>query len=562
MLVVYSEGQAPKLAAQWVVPALLNLLGHFDCTNTVIPADAYQPGQIETCDVVIYLGLGPAKALPEALLSDIYGTNRPVCWLGYNLDLLAARFSLERYSFEVAREPAGGKHPRVIYRSQVLTRPQMPMARITVTHRASCIVLAAAEGEGQALPYAVRSGRFWYFADVPLMELSETGSHVALSDQLHEILGQPHPARRTALICITGVSAQTDLGGLRALVRYLQGEKLPYAIAVIPLFRDPREDLEVRLSSRRSVVGIVRGAQRAGAATIANGFTHQFGSRSGEDAEFWDLARNRPPLGHTPSDTVQRIRQAIAELGRCGLYPTVWATPQGRASSADYAEIARACSTTWERRLTSVLAPGPQTFPFLVKRDSFGQRVIPDNLSVLRGGGGELETILEQARCQSVVPDPWLTAAIAPEAPLESVKLLIAALREMGYQFADLRRDTGWMKGRSLEIYSTGAPTPITRLMPSGWDATLLGPSRRDLTRFESPDSDERDSAVLRPGAILITYPSGGRPREIFAFEGGPEEMAQRAVAGVARVIVIFALGACVLFILIYLTQISLQWRA
>jgi hypothetical protein len=132
----------------------------------------------------------------------------------------------------------------------------------------------------------------------------------------------------------------------------------------------------------------------------------------------------------------------------------------------------------------------------------------------------------------------------------------------MGYSFADLRRITNWMTGQSLEIYSAEAPTPITKLMPTGWDATLLGPGRRDLARLESPERDDRASAMLRPGAILITYPSGARPREVFAFEGGPEEMAQRAVAGLARVIVVFALGACVLFILIYLAQVSLQRRA
>ena len=90
----------------------------------------------------------------------------------------------------------------------------------------------------------------------------------------------------------------------------------------------------------------------------------------------------------------------------------------------------------------------------------------------------------------------------------------------------------------------------------------MLGPGRRDLQRFESDGSDGREEAMLSAGALLVIYPAGQRPREIFAFEGGPEEVAQRAVAGIARGIVIFAVAACALFILVYIAQISVLRRA
>jgi hypothetical protein len=561
VLVVYSGGRKSAYTAQWVVPALVNLLGHFDCAIATTPVEAYQRGEIGAHSAVFYLGFGADGPLPEAFLADVTDTDRPVCWMGGDIGQIARRSSARKYGFEIQTGPSDDGPSRVRYRSQVLQRPHARLARLTVTDPASCHVLARTDGGAQSLPYAVRTGRFWYFADIPLLELSETGSYLVLADQLHDILGQQHKSSRTALICISGVSAQTDPARLRMLVRSLQDAKLPIAISVIPVFSDPAHKSETPLSHDRSIVGVVRGAQRAGAAIILNGYTHQYQGRTGDDAEFWDTARNRPPPDRTPSDTAERIRKAIAEMSRCGLYPIVWSTPRGRASSSDYAEIAKVCSTAWERRLTSVLAPAPQTFPFLIARDGFGEQVIPDNLGLLRSSG-DIETILEQARCQTVVPDPWLTVAVSPDAPLDAVKVLLSGIKEMGFEFTDLRRRAEWMKGQSLEVLSVDRETPLAKLIPNGWDAMRLGPGRRDLTRFESDDADGREEATLSPGALLIAYPVGRRPREIFAFEGGPEEIAQKAVAGIARAIIIFAVAACLLFILVYIAQITVLRRA
>lgn len=582
VLVVHSGSNRPADAAAWIVPSLVNLLGHFDCTATVVPAAAYQPGQIEAHDAVIFLGLRPGQRIPEGFLADVYDTERSVCWLGGNLDQLAGRFPLGRYGFRIEPGQPQAQYDRVVYRGQLLRRSSTPLTPIAVTDKEVCTILATTEGADAPLPYVVRSGRFWYFADMPLEETEETGSWLVLCDQLHEILRQPHRPKRTALLVITEVSAETDAGALRNLVGYLQRENLPYALAVVPVLRDPKQGVEIALSKRRAVVGAARAAQRAGAAVIAYGYSHGLAGGEGEEAEFWDIARNRPPAGHDLVDTRSSMDRAVAELARCGLYPVAWATPGGRASAGDYAEIARYWSTVWERRLPHALARRPQPFPFLIARDGYGQRVVPDNLSPLGGstqtdGGGalvfatprsarspsvvEVERALEQVRCQSVVPDPWVTAAVRPDTALEAVKLLVAGLRETGYQFADLRREANQVTGSALHIHTTADPTRIAGLIPTGWDGAILGPGRRELARYEDRGADQRERARLRPGAILITYPAGGRPREVFAFEGGSDELARRAVSRIARAALIFAVGACLVFIAIYLAQVALQRR-
>jgi len=559
VLVVHDEFPEAELGDQWVVSSLLSLLGHFDCATTVIPAEEYSAGEIDRHDAVIYLGLWQGAELSSELLTDIYDTDRTVCWVGHNLDQLAERFSLGRYGFRLeAGEPAT-EYDHVFYRGQLLARGAGPLTRITVTDAEVCEVLATAEGAGRRAPHAVRSGRFWYFADLPLLQSSEIGHYLVLCDQLHEVLIQPHQERRTAFICITGVNAESDPQALRSLIRYLQGESLPFAISVTPVFRDPADGVEIRLSSREVLVGVLRGAPRGGAAVIADGFTHQRVGISGQDAEFWDFRRNRPPADRSADDTRVRLERSIEELLLCGLFPVAWSTPDGRASPEDYDEIARSYSTVWERRLPGVLAHDPQMFPFLIERDRHGQRILPENLTVVGRDGAEVESALEQTRNLSAVTDPWISAAIAPDARVEAVKLLVAGLGEMECEFGDLRRMDNWTKAENIEIHSSSAPRSVEEAIPEGWDATLMGPGRHELERFERAGRDRRDRSFIRPGAILIAYPHGLRPEQVFALEGGPQDAAHRAVGRIAYLAVIFSVIMCLVLIVIYLVQVSLQ---
>ena len=559
VLVVHDEFPEAEFRDQWVVSSLLSLLGHFDCATTVIPAERYGAGEIDRHDAVIYLGLWRGAELSPEFLADIYDTDRTVCWVGHNLDQLAERFSLGRYGFRLeAGEPATG-YDRVFYRGQLLARGEGPLTRITVTEAEVCEVLATAEGAGRRAPCVVRSGRFWYFADLPLLQSGEIGHYLVLCDQLHEVLIRPHREHRTAFICITGVNAESDPQALRSLIKYLQGESLPFAISVIPVFRDPEEGVEIRLSSRKVLVGVLRGAQRGGASVIAEGFTHQRVGRTGQEAEFWNTRRNRPTADRSPEDTRVRLERSIAELLLCGLFPVAWSTPDGRASPGDYEEIARSYSTVWERRLPGVSANDPQMFPFLIERDRHGQRILPENLMVVGGEGTEVESALEQARNLSAVTDPWISASIAPDAPVESVKLLLGGLGEMGCQFADLRRMDNWTKAEEIEIRSSATPRSIEEVLPEGWDGTLMGPGRGELERFERADRDHRDHSFMRPGAILIAYPQGRRPEQVFALEGGPQDAAHRAVGGIAYFAVIFAVFMCLVLIVIYVVQVTLQ---
>jgi hypothetical protein len=434
----------------------------------------------------------------------------------------------------------------VSYRGQHLNRPPISLAHIVVTDPTLCESLAVAEGNGSPVPYAVRSGRFWFFADLPLLEVDELGHFLVLCDQLHDILDQKHASRRTAFLAITGVTPGSDPPKLRELTGYLRDVSVPFAISVLPFTAYPEGGTEDRLTSRSALARVLRAAQGEGAAILV-----QMPSDQGPTLS------EREEGGGTAEGPLGQFEAAAAALAKCGLFPLGVTTAGGPLDG----ETSGRCSTVWERRLAAAPPPALPALPFLRMSHDGPRQVIPDNLSALSGEATTPEPVLEQVRLLNVVSDPWASIALDPEAPIQAVQPLLAALRDMDYRFADLRRMANHLKTDSLQVASAAAPAPLTDLTPEGWNATLVGPGPQEMKRFERPPRDGRREALLRPGAILIAYPPGVRAARSFALGGSPHESAQRLVATIARLAVFFAVCASVVLVIIYLVQVSLQRR-
>lgn len=550
VLVVHSV----EAEADWIVPSFMNLLGHFDCQITTLPAAQYQSGQLASYAAAYYLGAREEK-LPRALLADLYDAEIPVCWVGANLDQLAGQFSLGRYGFRLGRAPVAMKEVSYQGRRFPTASPYLP--EVTVTRPEACTAIAMA-GE---TPYAVRSGRFWYFPEMALDGLGELSSWLVLADQLHEMLAEEHPPRRTAFLCLSEINPLTEARAVRRMTDILEKERVPFALAITSVLRDPAREREVRLLDRGDLVAVLRRAQDKGAALIALGLTHQCAGRTGSEAEFWDEARNAPLLERSSEDTHRRLDLAITELSACGLYPVAWTTPRGLASPADYAEMAQNFSTAWERRLPGIQAPAPQLFPFLIQRDSNGQRLLPD--SGLRLGRKEgSAACLEAARQLEAVRDPWVSFAISPEASEAEVKRLVSTLQQAGWEFADLRKMDNWVKSTPLQIFTRAQEARLGEVIPVGWNATLFLPGEGRDRRYEHAAArGQAQGATVPPGAVVVTYPPGVELDVMFLPGGRGRQLthalAQRVMLAVTR----FAIGACVVFLALYLLQVTLQRR-
>ncbi len=551
VLLVHDAGAAPMPAERRMISTARDILSHFEGAITVVAADEYRAGLLDGYDATVYLGIRNGVELPEAFLADCYDLDRPLCWLGADLDQLARRFSLGRYGFEIEEVPVEVAPRRVVYHGMAYWREEAPLRRIRVTQPQVCEVIAAIDDDGQQLPYAVHSGNLWYFAETPLERARKGGTHLILCDQLHQVLDQTHASARTALLYVAGVTPDTDAGKLTTLIRQLRSQGVAFAIEIEPVLTGAQPGQLFGLSRKRGLVGILRGAQRTGASIVATAG----GPASGDAADGRMEGHSPPDTAQAPLALPQRMERALQELSHCGLYPIAWAMPRDLCRGDIASNIADICSTIVEIRPGESDGHDAPPLPFLTQSGQYAPRVMPDNVPTLKGGQGEVEAILEAARRQATVSDPFITVALAPEAPPKAVALLVDGLRNMDYEFANLRHADNRTRGESLQVQTVGSQHFLTDLLPKGWDGTLVGADADSQLHFDQSDSDLKEETVVHPGTILVSYPPGRRPKVVFSFEGDAQQVLQRMVQWIAHIIIIFALAVSAILLLIYVFQ-------
>ncbi|MBN1460395.1 MAG: hypothetical protein JXA57_12730, partial [Armatimonadetes bacterium] len=553
VLLVHDAGTNPTEAERAAIALTQDLLGHFTEDVSSLDVHQYESHSLSRYDALVYLGLRPGVELPSVFLSDCYDLDLPTGWLGANLEQLASRFSLGRYGFALAEADPKSVLSRIEYRGLPFWRKEQPLRRITITQPQVCEVVAVARSGPDELPYAVRSRHFLYFAEVPLEAGRERGPHLILADQLHTFLSRRHEPCRTTLICVGPVTPETDSGQLSELLRELRGDGVICALEVSPLTSDENAADPSLLSQNRGLVGVLRGAQREGASVVV---------AASDPAE--DNGGPRPLSAKAAATRAEQfsnhLTEILAEACHCGLYPVALSVDRGRLTAGEASALADTCSTVLGRRSRQAWERNPVSVPFLVYTDARGQRVLPDNVPPLREGRGEVEAILEAARQQTTVPDPWVSIRLSPEAPVASARLLVDGLRSMEFTFADLRHTPNWIKQESLQLSTVGAEQLLTDLLPKKWDTTLLGPTPGERQQLGQSDHVEIESTIVRPGTIVIAYPPGELPHVVASLEGDPQQVTSRLVRSISQVIILLALIAAAVLFLLYVFQ-ALQSR-
>jgi len=469
-LVLY-DGEAGELQAIEIA----NLLGHFPVTPTTAPMASYQAGQLDEYAATIYTGDAFNAPLPDAFRQDVLTTDKAVCWLRYNLWQVAwnpdnswdAEFTA-RYGFQYAGLDASG-FPEVLYKGETLTRsaidPEVGATVILDPARAQvrAVVQRPPSGAdpGAAWPYAIQSGRFWYFADSPVSYLSEEDRYLAFCDLLHDILGIDHAEARRALIRIEDVNPLSNPDQLTNVADLLSAAQVPYQIATIPMFRDPLGRLsggvpwERALADSPAVIDALRYMQDRGGQIVLHGYTHQYGDSvnpysglSGDDFEFV-TATYHADSGYTTADgpvpadspawVANRVDQGLAELAAAGLSPVAWETPHYAASALDAREFGQRFELTLGRSLywTDSGWVICQMFPYRIERDVYGQRFLPENL-----GNVELADpvrlpadIVRAAQKNLVVRDAWASAFFHPWLDPAYLQEIVTGVEALGYTY-------------------------------------------------------------------------------------------------------------------------------
>ncbi len=189
---------------------LKNLLAHFDATVDLVPVEAYTAGKVENYDATFYLGGYYNNPIPPAFLADVYNTSKTVVWFKYNLWQLAwdpaynfsTKFGFNFSSLRgmnalpTASNPAPGFFDTITYKNKPFVKyyafdsaagainadPEYGVTAVTDAAKATVMVSASNPKTAEVAPYIMRSGNFWYVADLPFSYIGPRDRYLVLTD--------------------------------------------------------------------------------------------------------------------------------------------------------------------------------------------------------------------------------------------------------------------------------------------------------------------------------------------------------------------------------------------
>ncbi len=427
---------------------LYQLLGHFDLQKSIVAADDYKTGESNKYDYLFFIGFTNDCTPPDKFLDDAYNFKGTLIWLGNGIIAMNARHNLQdRYGFVPERldSTTGFESVVTVKRNFKFTKGDHYLTIISITQRSNVEILANAIAPNHiSSPYAIHSDNLYLFGDSPFSYIGPTDRYLFFAEKLHDILNQEHDEFHAALIRIEDVHPLEDPNSIRKISDLLYSEGVPFLIAVVPFYVDPSNNIRVALSDKPDMVDALRYAEEHGATIVMHGDTHQYHGVTASDYEFWDETGNRPIRDDNAAYVQQKLETGIEELMRNGIYPLAWETPHYGASDLDYAEIGKVFSTVVEQRILMNDLDYSQFFPYVIKRDLYGEKILPENLGYVPLGTPKeeeqgVQDILNAAKENLYVRDGYATAFIHPFMPLNLLKEIVDGIRDLGYTYVDLR---------------------------------------------------------------------------------------------------------------------------
>ena len=462
---------------------LANLLGHFDLPYVVTPIENYHAGDMDIARATFYLGTDYYAEQPAAFKSDVFTTTNAICWLKYHLWKIAGSNFDSKFGFRFIRNDSSG-FSNIVYKGEIFPKnqadPALGYVTILNTNLASAPAIAAMTDDNGIIltniPYVVHASNFWYVADDPFVYIADEDRYTVFCDLLHDILGSNHAENHRAIIRIEDVSAGVySPQRIHQIADLLHSNDVPFAMGVIPIWTDPLgywshgTPVTHRISDGTDSISVgfcdaIRYATNNGGQIIIHGYTHQYNETnnpgsgvSGDDYEFWRSAKSDPTNGipaisrPVPEDSEAWVSNRLAlaknELTQSGLSWVAWETPHYIASPLDYRVMATNFSLFIQRGFYFAAEYDPATnssrylsqhFPYVINKDSYGWKLLPENLGYYNPSTRLPADIIRVARKNLVVRDGWANAYFHGYLPLTNLQAIVTGIKALGYTYVPL----------------------------------------------------------------------------------------------------------------------------
>ncbi|WP_167746928.1 polysaccharide deacetylase family protein [Cohnella luojiensis] len=459
LLIVYSEESVQEKAIM-----LANLSGHFRMTAEMVTLSDMTVSRTKEAEFVIFIS-SPSPDLRKIAENKLRTLKVPILWIG---------------------EPPGGQERnhktlsaiRYLFKELTYTDRSSPIFRLPELGASiKPIVLAEASDGDQTVPLLVAAESRWFFLSQQLFGIPGK----ILEDGLHDFFGEAHEERHEGYIRIEDVHPYVEPERLIKIADLLYERNIPYMVAVIPVYVNPKSGEHIQMGQRPEFVRTLKYMADHGASIIMHGYTHQYRmSETGEGFEFWDSIQDTP-VDNEEKYTLDKLDRGIAVLLNNGIIPVAFEPPHYTMSQDGYRLLSRYFST-----LVAQLQVSDRTYlltqqpPYRLDSKRHGLHVIPETIGYVLNQPGYPELMRPEIDQMMMVRDSVIGGFFHPYLPIEKLEELLDILYVYPLDYIDLNRENNRVFSDFAEITSSidgvqvkvldqvkldrlGAPPPVVK---------------------------------------------------------------------------------------------------
>ena len=353
---------------------------------------------------------------------------------------------------------------------------------IDVMSETEIIVAGKKSAESVSYPIGVKLDNYYYFA----IDNFYAQKTAIIGEVLHDFFQVKHDDFHPAYIRLEDIHPLVDSEYLQEITNLLKEKKIPFMMAVIPVYTNPETGKEYHFSDSPKLLKVLKNAQKNGGSIVLHGYTHQFRlTETGEGFEFWDVENNTPIYSEadgvftmkTEADftdlaTYERyivelkqyesayirtkVTRGIQELANYGLYPLAFEAPHYTMSQHGYEILSEYFSTyVGQVQLSDKDWEIMNTAPYITTPSFFkGMQLLPETMGyVQQENPNAVQMMTDQAKKFSWTIDGMTSAFYHPYLGLEKFKEVIGEMEKIqGIDWIDLKQMDVWVKAENVNI--------------------------------------------------------------------------------------------------------------
>ncbi|HAT4774829.1 TPA: DUF2334 domain-containing protein [Clostridioides difficile] len=425
------------------------------------------------------------------LISSLNSYKGTICWLGYGIENLLEH---KKYNLDYV-----GKTNNIVsvnYRGKSYNLDEHYVFNIVESKDTSNKVIGSINDTLNKYPYIINDKNLFY---VSKLDLDGVLFYI-FCDSLNDIFNIKTFDKGRIFVRIEDVHAFREPKNLVEIADYLSSKNIPFTIALIPAYVNPKNHKVITLSESPEIVKAIKYMQDKGGTVILHGYTHQYKKEevSGEGYEFWDGKKDEPLKENMKIFVKDRVLNGLRVCIENGIYPLAFEAPHYAMESEGYKELKKYFSTYMGQHQNNDKKFSTNTYPYIIRDTEEFNIFIPENLGYIDPEDKfTFQNIKENLDKLSIVRGFSGGFFFHSYLNIEYLKNTIEYLEKQNIEFMNLRDFNNWVKVDEIQIRNNGDEIIVN------YDKDLDEITKSD-TRFKSISNISKILIFIVSISVLI----------------------------------------------------------